>query len=64
MAKKAYYAASAISKGSTAALSTREETSAAVEETRRMLRELRETMDKLDSDKGMWREEVGGGGKT
>ncbi|KAK3499645.1 SAC3/GANP/Nin1/mts3/eIF-3 p25 family-domain-containing protein [Neurospora hispaniola] len=61
MAKKAYYAASAVSRGSTAALSTREETSAAVEETRRMLRELRETMDKLDSDKGMWREEVGSG---
>ncbi|KAJ4419035.1 actin cytoskeleton and mitosis protein [Neurospora sp. IMI 360204] len=61
LAKKAYYAASAVSRGSTAALSTREETDAAVEETQRMLRELRETMDKLDSDKGMWREEVGGG---
>ncbi|KAK3952794.1 SAC3/GANP/Nin1/mts3/eIF-3 p25 family-domain-containing protein [Pseudoneurospora amorphoporcata] len=61
LAKKAYYAASAVSRGSTAALSTREETNAAVEETQRMLRELRETMDKLDSDKAVWREEVGGG---
>lgn len=59
--KKAFYAASAVSRGSTTALSTREETNAAVEETQRMLRELRETMDKLDSDKAVWKEEVAGG---
>lgn len=65
LAKKAYnkYAASAVSGRSTAALSTREETNAAVEETQRMLRELRETMDKLDSDKAVWREEIAGGEK-
>lgn len=61
LAKKAYYAASAVSRGSTTALSTREETNAVVEETQRMLKELRETMDKLDTDKAAWREEVGGG---
>ncbi|KAK3403192.1 SAC3/GANP/Nin1/mts3/eIF-3 p25 family-domain-containing protein [Sordaria brevicollis] len=62
LAKKAYkYAASAVS-GRSAALSTREETNAAVEETQRMLRELRETMDKLDNDKVVWREEIAGGG--
>lgn len=65
LAKKAYkYAVSAVSGRSTAALSTREETNAAVEETQRMLRELRETMDKLDNDKVAWREEISGGGQA